>query len=183
MIYILPTDTCYGMACAFDDVKNYHKIYGLKKRDLSKPLSIMVESFDWLLDYSDLNFEQVEFLKTYKKPFTILTWCDYLQMILNLDQEDFEYENKDVYEKIALRVAHNDIQKKLIWEIWPIFLTSANISTQKEIYTLDEVMKEFWGQKWVKILFDEEEKDLKEVPPSDIFEFIWESLEINYLRK
>ncbi len=48
MIYIVPTDTCFWISCSLDDVKNYNKIYEIKKRDLSKPLAIMIESFEWL---------------------------------------------------------------------------------------------------------------------------------------
>lgn len=183
MIYILPTDTCFWIACALDDTKNYHKIYEIKRRPIEKPLAIMVESFDWLINNTDLTQEQVEFLKEYKKPFTILTECAYIKMILNLEQEDFEYQNKEFYKKIAFRVANNEIEKKLINEIWPIFLTSANLSGEKEIYSLEEAKKQFesfW--KYIKFLW-EWTKLNNSIKPSDIFEFKWDGLELNYLRQ
>jgi hypothetical protein len=77
----------------------------------------MVESFDWLIQNTSLTIEQVNFLKNYEKPFTIMTDCPRIKMIIDLEQEDFKYENKDEYKKIAFRVAHNDFQKKLISEI------------------------------------------------------------------
>jgi heterodisulfide reductase subunit B len=77
----------------------------------------MVESFSWLEKNTALTKEQINFLKEYKKPFTIITDCPRIKMILELDQEDFKYENKDEYKKIAFRVAHNDFQKKLISDI------------------------------------------------------------------
>jgi hypothetical protein len=77
----------------------------------------MVESFDWLSKNTSLTKEQVDYLKTYKRPFTIMTDCPRIKMILELDQEDFKYENKDQYKKIAFRVAHNDYQRKLISEV------------------------------------------------------------------
>lgn len=183
MIYILPTDTCLWIACSIDDTTNYHKIYEIKKRDLSKPLSIMIENFDWLLNNTSLSWEQVEFLKNYEKPFTILTNCPHIEMILNLEQEDFEYKNKEVYTSIGFRVAHNEIQRKLINEIWPIFLTSANISWEKEIYDINEAKKLFTP--FIKdIQFLWEGIKLNEmIWPSDIFRFTWENLEIEYIRK
>ena len=182
MIYILPTDTCFWIACALDDTKNYHKIYEIKKRPLDKPLAIMVESFDWMQENTILTLKQIEFLKNYKKPFTILTNCPRVEMILNLDQEDFEYKNKEVYSKIAFRIANNEIEKKLISEVWPIFLTSANLAWEKEIYSLDEAKKQFWKYKNIVFLWEWVKLDEK-IKPSDIFEFIWSSLEIKYLRQ
>ena len=48
-----------------------------------------------------------------------------------------------MYKKIALRVAHNDAQKKLIKEVGPIFLTSANTSGEQEIYKKEELKEVF----------------------------------------
>lgn len=183
MIYILPTDTCFWISCAFDDTKSYHKIYEIKKRPLEKPLAIMIESFDWLEKNTPLSKKQIEFLKAYKRPFTIMTQCPHIQMVLNLEQEDFCYENKQFYKKIAFRVAHNDIQKKLIHEVWPIFLTSANFSGEKEIYDIMQAKKQFEKfKKEITFLWDEIKLD-NSIKPSDIFEFIWESIEIQYVRQ
>jgi L-threonylcarbamoyladenylate synthase len=75
MIYLIPTDTCFGIACELTNSKSYEKIYEIKKRELSKPLAIMVENFEWLEKNTILNKAQIQFLKEYKAPFTILTEC------------------------------------------------------------------------------------------------------------
>lgn len=182
MIYIIPTDTCFWIACGFDDTQSYHRIYEIKKRPLEKPLAIMVESFEWLEQNTELNKQQIDFLKTYNKPFTVLTECPYIKMILNLEQEDFEYQNKESYKKIAFRVAHNDIQKKLLSEIGPIFLTSTNFSWEKEIYDISEAKKQFQNFKNIQFLWEWIVLD-NSIKPSDIFEFEWESTNITYLRQ
>ena len=187
MIYILPTDTCYWIACPIHDVKSYNRIYKIKKRDLSKPLAIMVEDFNWLEKNTDLTTEQIQFLKEYKRPFTILTESDHLKLWMNYVNEDDneEFPNRDIYEVFAFRVAHTDIQKKLIKQEWPIFLTSANLSNEWEIYTAKEILTQFEYQivtDKIKFLWDNTEQ-LDQVWPSDIFSFIWESLEIEYMRK
>jgi L-threonylcarbamoyladenylate synthase len=184
MIYFLPTDTCFWIACELINSDDYNKIYDIKKRDLKKPLAIMVENFEWLKKYTTLNEKQVNFLKTYKNPFTILTNCDYIAYILNYEDDKISFINKNIYKKIAFRVAHNDIQKKLTKKLWPIFLTSANIADKSEIYSREILQKEFqyYIDKWiVKILWpwDSQKKSIS----SDIFEFKWESLNIEYLRK
>ncbi len=182
MLYILPTDTCLWLWCSIDDDIWYKNIYKLKKRPLKKPLSVMVESFSWLDKNTILTWEQIEFLKKYPKPFTILTKSPYLTMFLGLEDENDKllYENWDLYDKIAFRVAHNDIQKELIWEVGSIFLTSANLSGDEELYDFEVAKELFKNTKDIKFLWT---WSITKTPPSDIFEFIWDSLEINYLRK
>ena len=184
MIYIIPTDTCFWIACSISDKKNYEKIYKIKKREYSKPLTIIIENFNWLEQNTDLTKEQIKFLKNYKKPFTILTNSDYVKIWLNYEDEEGGFINKDVYKQIAFRVANNNIQKKLIKENWPMFLTSANLSGKVEIYTLKELKEEFkyyLDKKIIELRWDNNLN--KNIPSSDIFEFVWESLDIEYLRK
>ena len=72
-IFLIPTDTCYWMACSVFDMKSYHKIYEIKKRSFKKPLSILVLDFKWLEYNTTLNINQIDFSKKTKTPFTILT--------------------------------------------------------------------------------------------------------------
>jgi len=184
MIYIIPTDTCFWLTCSLNDIKNYHKIYKIKKRKLSKPLAIIIENYDWLEKNTSLTLEQIKFLKNYKKPFTILTDSNHVKLWINYSDMDNEFENKDVYKKIAFRVANNDIQKKLIKEYWPMFLTSANLSDKPEIYSIKELRKEFEyyiDKNIIKIKWNQNLNN--KVKTSDLFEFVWDSLDINYLRK
>jgi hypothetical protein len=73
----------------------------------------------------------------------------------------------------------------LIKENWPIFLTSANISNEQEIYNKNEIKNIFWNliENWKVKFIWENMWNIKKEKPSDIFEFIWDGLEINYLRK
>lgn len=183
MIFIIPTDTCFWIGCWLWDIEDYQRIYTIKKRPLEKPLAIMVESFDWLYQYTSLNEEQIEYLQNYKRPFTVLCDCPRIQMLLQMDQEDFSYPNKEVYQKIAFRVAHNDIQKKLIHDIGPIFLTSANFSGEKEIYDIQEARMQFQKfEKEIEFLWENITLD-SNIKPSDIIEFIGETTEIVYQRQ
>lgn len=184
MIYIIPTDTCYWIACSLSEIKEYEKIYKIKKRDLSKALAIIVLDFNWLEKHSDLTKEQIKFLQNYKKPFTILTNSDYVKIWINFENENEMFPNKDIYKKIAFRVVNNEIQKKLIKENWPMFLTSANISNKPEIYTIKDLKNEFWyylEKKIVEIRWTDNLNSKN--PPSDIFEFDWDSLDLIYHRQ
>ena len=144
MLYILSTDTCYGLACEFHDIAGYEKIYKFKKRDKSKALAIMVKSFDWLEKNTDLRSEQIDFLKKYDRPFTILTESSAVRLYLEFESESGEhFFNKNIYSYISFRVAHTPAQKKLISQVGPLWLTSANLSDTKENYSIKEVEKDF----------------------------------------
>lgn len=170
MIYIIPTDTCFGLACSIDDANWFKMIYDIKWREFNKPLAIMVN--DFLIFENILNTKQIEFLRNYHRPWTLLIDSNLHTLPSNYKQNTSEY--------IALRVANNDIEKELISETWPIFLTSANLAWEKETYKISWLNKLFWKYKDVKVLA---KKDLQEVSPSDIFEFIWETTNVKYLRK
>ncbi|MDD2693605.1 MAG: Sua5/YciO/YrdC/YwlC family protein [Candidatus Gracilibacteria bacterium] len=168
MIFLLPTDTCYGLAGEFTE-QDYQEIYRLKGRDFTKPLAWLVKDYEDLQKYIEITDEQIEFLKKYPRPWSIL----------GKKREDFvlpEFLNPITYEKISLRVAEKciiaDIRDNLSY---PLFLTSANISGNPESKTLAEAREYFPGLKGV-------DGGICDEPPSDIFEF-GEDGEVKYLRK
>lgn len=181
-IFLIPTDTCYWIGCPIGDTDSYKKIYKIKNRGYDKPLAIMVSDLDWLYDNTTLTEEQLNFISEYNKPYTVLTDCPRISMLLEYEDDETSYPNKDQYKKIAFRVAHTKAQEKLLWEVGPIFLTSANISGEPENYTIEWLKKSF--SKYMNELEIIEETDLDpNIKPSDIFEFVGESLELHYLRK
>ncbi len=181
-VYIVATDTCYWIACAIDDIKSYEKIYKIKKRSFDKPLAIMVPNFQWLEENTYLNDEQIDFLKDYPHPFTVLCECPAIKALLNFEDDTHFYKNKDVYDKIAFRVAHTPEQKKLLKRVGPIFLTSANKSWHKEKYNYKDIYNDF--DEYNHILEYIGKEDLSpEIQSSDIFEFHDDTLEVTYLRK
>lgn len=185
MLHILPTDTCYGIWCQFHDKDAYERIYALKKRSFEKPLAILVESFDWLAKNTKLTSEQIDFLKKYHRPFTILTESRPVRIYLEFSTDDEEaFVNKDIYTYISFRVAHNNIQKKLLRETWPLWLTSANLTNTWETYSPTIIEKDFWYQisTWELEFYSGWELD-STTPASDVFRFVWESLEVEYVRK
>lgn len=180
MPYLIATDTCFWLAASIADPQWYHDIFELKNRPHSKPLAILVESFEWLAGHTSLTSEQINFLKEYKKPFSILTNSDFLEVFF-AEQGRFDHQ---YYTQYSLRVAHTPEQIALIQEIWPLFLTSANLSWEKEIYTQAELDATFKEQ----IESGEVEKiwinsDLPLTAPSEIFAFKDKSLEQVFIRQ
>jgi tRNA A37 threonylcarbamoyladenosine synthetase subunit TsaC/SUA5/YrdC len=184
-IYILPTDTCYGIACALDDKASYEKIYKIKKRSHSKPLAIMVPNFQWLEKNTDLTDEQIAFLRKYDRPFTVLTDSSPIRLFLEYaDENENHFINKDIYEFISFRVANTDITQDIVSRVGPIWLTSANLTWEWEIYTPEEIEEEFeyyLENGSVELLWNQHLDE--DTPPSDVFYFTGEGVEIEYVRK
>ncbi|MDQ7009113.1 MAG: Sua5/YciO/YrdC/YwlC family protein [Candidatus Gracilibacteria bacterium] len=185
MLYILPTNTCFGIACPISEIENYKKIFEIKKRDFRKPIAILVSDFNYFIENTKLNFEQINFLKNYNNPFTILIDKEkildksLLEIINNLP-------NSEIYSKIAFRVAHNFMHKKLIRLNGLLFLTSANISNNPELFDTISIKKEFGDiieKEEIKVLAHGDFCINSEKKSSDIFEFEGENEEVVYFRK
>lgn len=178
-LFIIPTDTCFWIATPINDIEWYQKIYEIKNRDFSKPLAILIDSFECLEKNTYLNEKQIEFLKKYDKAFTVL--CETKSDII-----DPKILNKNQYKKVAFRLAHNFMHHKLIRLNWPLFLTSANRAWESELFWSHDVREIFKSEikKYnIKVLAHPSFCIKSRQKSSDIIEFIWESLEINYIRK
>ena len=70
----------------------------------------MVEDFEYLKKHAHINDLQLQFLKKYPYPFTVLLHTK-REFILD------EIPNKRLYKKTAFRVANLDEQKKLLRKI------------------------------------------------------------------
>ncbi|MDD2565280.1 MAG: Sua5/YciO/YrdC/YwlC family protein [Candidatus Gracilibacteria bacterium] len=172
MISAIPTDTCYGLACNIYNKEAYYKIFELKNRPGNKLLSIAVITYNDLKLISLLSSSQINFLINYPHPFTILTKVN----------ENFEFPiflDKLQYSELGIRVASTFLDKDVISSLeFPIFLTSANNSGDSEIYDSSEI-DAFFGNRIDKILPGK----IKPNPPSNIFRFIGDTLELDYIRK
>jgi L-threonylcarbamoyladenylate synthase len=184
-IFIIPTNTCFWIACPIKNIDNYKKIYEIKNRDYSKPLAILCDSFEYLEENTLLNKEQINFLKNYQKPWTILIDKEKITDKKLLNQIE-KLPNTEIYQKIAFRVAHNFMQNKLIRLNWLLFLTSANKSWKPEIFSSLKIKEEFKNEieKYsIKVFAHNDFCINSHQTSSDIFEFIENTDNIKYLRK
>lgn len=174
-IYVIPTDTCIGFWCRLDDKNWYELLVNLKGRDPTKPIAIMVPTWEELVYETTLSPSQVNFLRTYKFPFTILTEV----------REDFrdEYPLLDTYgyKTVGFRVAEACLPKETLPYIRsPLFLTSANRSGEPECHTLEEVNTKFADHlELLKILPGVAGKQ----PSSNVITFKGTSNDLQYTRK
>ena len=120
---LYPTDTIYGIGCDATNYEAVEELYKIKERDSSKPLIILVDSFDMLDRYIEEVPEMAwEVLKLNKKPLTII-----------YDRPKAVAENLIASDNtLAIRVTNDPVCRALIKGLRkPIVSTSANLSGEK----------------------------------------------------
>ena len=113
------TDTIWGLACDAKNAESIKKIYSIKKRDLNKPLIILVSDKKMLNEYVE------------KVPDNILSLINKINRLATIIYPDPKGLPEILTHKgsIAIRITKNKKCQKIINEInKPIISTSANIS-------------------------------------------------------
>jgi len=122
-ILLYPSDTIYGVGCDATNYESVEELYKIKERDPSKPLIILVDSFDMLDRYIEEVPEMAwQVLKLNKKPLTII-----------YDRPKAVAENLIGSDNtLAIRVTNDPVCRALIKGLRkPIVSTSANLSGEK----------------------------------------------------
>lgn len=146
----------------------------MKQRDRVKPLAILVPYWEDLEEETLLNTRQIDFLKSYKFPFTVVTEV----------REDFrvEYElDETVYEQVGFRVGEACLDEDTLSYIrGPMFLTSANLSGEEECQSVEEIMQVFGNQgKYLTSL----PGTIHNNEASNVIRFQGDSTALDYIRK
>ncbi|MGL6125387.1 MAG: L-threonylcarbamoyladenylate synthase [Metamycoplasmataceae bacterium] len=118
-LFITTTDTLIGIGAKIND-DNLKKIYELKKRPNSKKIVVVIGSLDQLIKIEKIDEKASKFIEKY--------WPGPTTLIINNN---------------AYRMPNNEGLLKFILEEGPFFLTSANISGNKNCETLEEAKKMF----------------------------------------
>lgn len=150
-IVIFPTETVYGIGTNGFNEKSIKKIYELKKRDFSKPISLLVSNMEMVKmvakDISDLEYALME--RFFPGPFTII-------LKKRKVVPDILTANGDT---VGVRMPSGEIAKKLIeYAGVPIATPSANISGKPSGTNINDIVKDFEGK--VNCIIDSGESKL-----------------------
>jgi L-threonylcarbamoyladenylate synthase len=131
-IVIIPTDTLYGIAVNSLDQKAVQKIYQIKKRDLNKPILLLIHNQEQLASLVKTIPEAAEKL--------ICTfWPGPLTLIFEASEKSLPILRGNT-SKIALRQPKNIFLEQLLRETGlPITGTSANISGYPPPNSIEEI--------------------------------------------
>lgn len=128
-LIVYPTDTIYGLGAYIFSEKAVKKVYSLKNRDYSKPLSVCVSRIEDIHKIAHLEVDE-EIKKMLPGPYTI---------ILN-KKENVSPLLTAGGEKIGIRIPDNQICRELTRK-FPITTTSANLSGEEVPKSLDEIIE------------------------------------------
>ena len=138
-IFIFPTDTVYGIGCRADDDKTVQKIFTIKKRDLTKPLLVVIDSLSMLKRYVHIEIKAVwNFLQA--------IWPNKCSVILPIKQNSPLSRFLNINSlNIAFRMINTPVAVALIKIAQvPLVATSANIhqlDTGNEIKNMEPLLE------------------------------------------
>lgn len=138
-IVVFPTETVYGIGTNGLNEKAVKKLYAIKQRPLSKPISLLVNSIDMINEIAkDITKLEYALIKEFfPGPLTIILKKKEIV-------PDIVTANSDT---VGVRMPANEIALKLIeYSEVPIATPSANISGRTSGTNIDDIMKDFDGK-------------------------------------
>ncbi|CEG11556.1 conserved hypothetical protein [groundwater metagenome] len=128
-IICYPTDTVYGIGCRINFIESVKKIFEIKKRDITKPLSVAIHDLNTAKEFVKLDEKTEKFIKENLDN-------SYTFIVPKTDKiSDIITSNKDA---VGIRIINNEIVKSLT-EKYPIITTSANISGNPPAKNFEEI--------------------------------------------
>ena len=140
-IIFIPTDTVYGIAASPYNNKAIKKIFSIKKRPLSNSLVLLCSSYKMAKKYAIFN----KIASNLKKKF----WPGPLTLILK-KKSGLKISKKWLSKNnsIGIRIPDHNVPIKIIEKCnFPIFCTSANISSKKSCRNIKDIVKNFKNKK------------------------------------
>lgn len=132
-LVVYPTETVYGLGCDAFNNDSVDKVFRVKRRKKSNPISIAIPNIEQIEKYTKINQKTKNFLEKFLPgPVTPLLHCTYKF------PDGITYENK-----IGIRIPDNKTALNLLSRYSPITSTSANFSGQEEARKIDELNKNF----------------------------------------
>ncbi len=127
---IYPTETVYGLGADALSEEAIRRVYIIKKRDISLPISLAVSSFEMLHEVAYIDREYLGLLtELLPGPITVLLRKkDIVPDVLTAGSEI-----------VGIRYPDNELATRIIKEAGPITATSANISGRKPPTRVEEV--------------------------------------------
>ena len=137
-IGVIPTDTIYGLTCSALNKKNVERVYKTRKRNLKKPVIILISSI------KDLKLFSVDINKEEKKIIDSL-WPNKISIILNCPNKKFEYLHRGM-KTLAFRMPKDKALISLLKLTGPLIVPSANIEGDEPAKNIREA-QEYFGDK------------------------------------
>ena len=130
-VILYPTDTVYGLGANIFNNDAVERIYAIKKRDQSKPLSVLVQDIESLELIDDLNRSSREIInKWLPGPFTFI-----------LNKKNVVSPYVSASSKVGVRIPDYKIARSLA-SLFPITTTSANLTNEDTLSNPQDILKQ-----------------------------------------
>jgi len=144
-LIVYPTETFYGIGVKFSSREACQKIYSLKQRGFSKPLSVVISDLDML-------GRLVSDIPPFFEPLSNAFWPGPLTLIFRISPY-ISNEYLSALGTIGVRLpGHSWLRELVRLANFPITASSANLSGEKEISQPEQIIKIFHGK--VDIIVD-----------------------------
>lgn len=137
-IGVLPTDTLYGLVGSAFSKKAVKRIYKLRRRNLRKPMIILIKSIN------DLNFFDIKINKLTGKLLKKY-WPGKVSIILKCSSKKFYYLHRGK-NALAFRLPKNDKLIRILKATGPLVAPSANWERFPPAKTIKEAQR-YFGEK------------------------------------
>lgn len=135
---VIPTDTLYGLVGSALKKETVERIYKLRKRDLKKPMIILISSLD------DIDAFGVSVTAAQKKILKKL-WPGKVSVVLACNSKNMEHLLRGG-KTLALRMPDDKDLLQLLKKSGPLVAPSANLAGEKAAETYEEA-REYFGDK------------------------------------
>ena len=132
---VLATDTLYGIVGSALSKKTVARIYRLRKRNLKKPLIILIASIGDLAQFGVR-------ANTQTKKLLNVVWPGKVSVILPCPRKRFAYVHRGT-QTLAFRIPKSASLKRLLQKTGPLVAPSANIEGMPPETTIKEAKKYF----------------------------------------
>lgn len=165
-IVVCPTDTVYGFLADASNKKAVDKIYKIKKRQRSKPLSVFVKDLKMAKKIAEISKEQEKILTLRLRSGQAKFWPGKYTFILKrkIDKKLYGVDKKTIAIRIPKYKFLNDLLKKVNK---PLVQTSVNISGEAPLIKIGDMVEKFGKNKNIIII---DTGSLKKSNPSKIID-------------
>lgn len=136
---IYPTETSYGLGADATNKKAVKKVFAIKKRDPTKPMTIIVSSLKMAKEYADFNSLSLKLAKQY--------WPGALTLVLPLKKglaKPIFAQVKGECKNLGVRLSPNPIALAIVKKLGaPLISTSANLSGDAPGYQIKDIISQF----------------------------------------
>lgn len=143
-VIVLPTDTVYGIGCAYDNETSIERIFEIKHREPTKSIAVLIADLNQVPLLTDDFTPQARSLAE-------KFWPGGLTLIVA--KRAGLPTNLSLSPTIGVRIPDHDLTRELIRRTGPLATTSANLSGEKAACSLAEIPTD-WAE-CVDALYDD----------------------------